>query len=145
MSTDCCGWPVPVTWIGGRGQCLWIGSQGWWFLFLRRGSGSRFSKVPERRRIWSRVKPHIMEGFPARCGLVLSVQSLCDLSKSLVHIDRFSSSNQELQRVRFGNHMIVTLLFADDVLMSASSSQDLQWSWVLDSDPRSHQDDWVYS
>ena len=41
-------------------------------------------------------------------------------------MDRISRRSQELEGVRFGNHRISSLLFADDVVLLASSNQDLQ-------------------
>lgn len=42
----------------------------------------------------------------------------------IIFMDRISRHNQE--GVWFGNHMISSLLFVDDVIMLATSSQDLQ-------------------
>ncbi|KAI3356938.1 hypothetical protein L3Q82_003580 [Scortum barcoo] len=41
-------------------------------------------------------------------------------------MDRISRRSQGPEGVRFGNHRISSLLFADDVVLMASSSQDLQ-------------------
>ncbi|KAI3371889.1 hypothetical protein L3Q82_006769 [Scortum barcoo] len=41
-------------------------------------------------------------------------------------MDRISRRSQGPEGVRFGNHRISSLLFADDVVLLASSSQDLQ-------------------
>ncbi|KAI3360397.1 hypothetical protein L3Q82_002311 [Scortum barcoo] len=41
-------------------------------------------------------------------------------------MDRISRRSQGPEGVRFGNHRISSLLFADDVVLMASSGQDLQ-------------------
>ncbi|KAI3351580.1 hypothetical protein L3Q82_020418 [Scortum barcoo] len=53
----------------------------------------------------------------------------CPLSSPVLFIifmDRISRRSQGPEGVRFGNHRISSLLFADDVVLLASSSQDLQ-------------------
>ncbi|KAI3357182.1 hypothetical protein L3Q82_015643 [Scortum barcoo] len=57
-----------------------------------------------------------------------AVRSLYDRSRSLVRIagSKISRRSQGPEGVRFGNHRISSLLFADDVVLLASSSQDLQ-------------------
>ncbi|KAI3364584.1 hypothetical protein L3Q82_011357 [Scortum barcoo] len=44
----------------------------------------------------------------------------------IIFMDRISRRSQGPEGVRFGNHRISSLLFADDVVLLASSSQDLQ-------------------
>lgn len=44
----------------------------------------------------------------------------------ITFMDRISRRSQGSEGVRFGNHRISSLLFADDVVLLASSSQDLQ-------------------
>ncbi|KAI3367785.1 hypothetical protein L3Q82_026220 [Scortum barcoo] len=52
----------------------------------------------------------------------------CPLSPVLfiIFMDRISRRSQGPEGVRFGNHRISSLLFADDVVLMASSGQDLQ-------------------
>lgn len=45
----------------------------------------------------------------------------------MIFIDRISGHSQGAEGVRFGNHMIASLLFADDVVTLASSDEDLHW------------------
>ncbi|KAK3529745.1 hypothetical protein QTP86_003010 [Hemibagrus guttatus] len=61
--------------------------------------------------------------FPVHVGL----RQGCPLSPVLfiVFMDRISRSSQE-EGVQFGDHRISALLFADDVVLLAPSSQDLQ-------------------
>ncbi|KAK3566533.1 hypothetical protein QTP86_034036 [Hemibagrus guttatus] len=62
--------------------------------------------------------------FPMHVGL----QQGCPLSPVLfiVFMDRISRRNQGLEGVWFGDHRISSLLFADDVVLLAPSSLDLQ-------------------
>ncbi|KAI3377111.1 hypothetical protein L3Q82_000310 [Scortum barcoo] len=62
--------------------------------------------------------------FPVHVGL----RQGCPLSPVLfiIFMDRISRRSQGPEGVRFGNHRISSLLFADDVVLLASSSQDLQ-------------------
>ncbi|KAI3372000.1 hypothetical protein L3Q82_006867 [Scortum barcoo] len=62
--------------------------------------------------------------FPVHVGL----RQGCLLSPVLfiIFMDRISRRSQGPEGVRFGNHRISSLLFADDVVLLASSSQDLQ-------------------
>ncbi|KAK3515760.1 hypothetical protein QTP70_030463 [Hemibagrus guttatus] len=62
--------------------------------------------------------------FPVHVGLRQS----CPLSPVLfiVFMDRISRRSQGLEGVRFGDHRISSLIFADDVVLLAPSSQDLQ-------------------
>ncbi|KAK3542066.1 hypothetical protein QTP86_011367 [Hemibagrus guttatus] len=62
--------------------------------------------------------------FPVHVGL----QQGCPLSPVLfiVFMDRISRRSQGLEGVRFGDHRISSLIFADDVVLLASSGLDLQ-------------------
>ncbi|KAJ0061369.1 hypothetical protein NL108_017387 [Boleophthalmus pectinirostris] len=62
--------------------------------------------------------------FPVHVGL----HQGCPLSPVLfiVFMDRISRRSQGPEGVRFGDHRISSLLFVDDVVLLASSSQDLQ-------------------
>ncbi|KAK3544173.1 hypothetical protein QTP86_006037 [Hemibagrus guttatus] len=62
--------------------------------------------------------------FPVHVGL----RQGCPLSPVLfiVFMDRISRCSQGLEGVRFGDHRISSLIFADDVVLLASSSLDLQ-------------------
>ncbi|KAK3561507.1 hypothetical protein QTP86_006177 [Hemibagrus guttatus] len=62
--------------------------------------------------------------FPVHVGL----QQGCPLSLVLfiTFMDRISRCSQGLEGVQFGDHRILCLLFADDVVLLAPSSQDLQ-------------------
>ena len=64
--------------------------------------------------------------FPVRVGLRQS----CPLSPILfiIFMDRISRRSQGVEGVRFGDLRIGSLLFADDVVLSASSDRDLQLS-----------------
>ncbi|KAI3352271.1 hypothetical protein L3Q82_005173 [Scortum barcoo] len=110
-----------------------------------------FDRVP-RGILWG-----VLHEYGVRGPLLRAVRSLYDRSRSLVHalpavsqtcfpvhvglrqgcplspvlfiifMDRISRRSQGPEGVRFGNHRISSLLFADDVvLLLASSSQDLQ-------------------
>ncbi|KAJ0033836.1 hypothetical protein NQD34_000943 [Periophthalmus magnuspinnatus] len=62
--------------------------------------------------------------FPVHVGL----RQGCPLSPVLfiICMDRISRCSQGPEGVWFGNHRISSLLFADDDVLMASSSQDLQ-------------------
>ncbi|KAK3539792.1 hypothetical protein QTP70_013228 [Hemibagrus guttatus] len=62
--------------------------------------------------------------FPVHVGL----RQGCPLSPVLfiVFMDRISKRSQGLEGVRFGDHRISSLIFADDVVLLAPSSLDLQ-------------------
>ncbi|KAK3536886.1 hypothetical protein QTP86_027004 [Hemibagrus guttatus] len=77
---------------------------------------------------WSRSLVHIAscksDLFPVHVGL----RQGCPLSPVLfiVFMDRISRCSQGLEGVRFGDHKISSLIFADDVVLLASSGLDLQ-------------------
>ncbi|KAI3374056.1 hypothetical protein L3Q82_022610 [Scortum barcoo] len=108
-----------------------------------------FDRVP-RGILWG-----VLREYGVRGPLLRAVRSLYDRSRSLVRIagsksdlfpvhvglrqgcprspvlfiifmDRISRRSQGPEGVRFGNHRISSLLFADDVVLMASSGQDLQ-------------------
>ncbi|KAI3374861.1 hypothetical protein L3Q82_021401 [Scortum barcoo] len=93
------------------------------------GSGA-FAKGCSVRSLydWSRSLVRIAGSksdlFPVHVGL----RQGCPLSPVLfiIFMDRISRRSQGPEGVRFGNHRISSLLFADDVVLLASSSQDLQ-------------------
>ena len=64
--------------------------------------------------------------FPVRVGL----RQGCPLSPILfiIFMDRISRCSQGVEGVRFGDLRIGSLLFADDVVLLASSDRDLQLS-----------------
>ncbi|KAI3375173.1 hypothetical protein L3Q82_021083 [Scortum barcoo] len=67
--------------------------------------------------------------YGVRGPLLRAVRSLYDRSRSLVRAlpaVRFLGVARGRRESRFGNHRISSLLFADDVVLLASSSQDLQ-------------------
>ena len=66
------------------------------------------------------------DSFPVRVGL----RQGCPLSPILfiTFMDRISRRSQGVEGVRFGGLSIASLLFADDVVLLASSSRDLQLS-----------------
>ncbi|KAI3372237.1 hypothetical protein L3Q82_022742 [Scortum barcoo] len=80
-----------------------------------------FDRVP-RGILWGVLLSQIL--FPVHVGL----RQGCPLSPVLfiIFMDRISRRSQGPEGVRFGNHRISSLLFADDVVLLASSSQDLQ-------------------
>ncbi|KAI3357197.1 hypothetical protein L3Q82_015654 [Scortum barcoo] len=79
-----------------------------------------FDRVP-RGILWG-----VLREYGVRGPLLRAVRSLYndDRSRSLVQHCRQRSQGPE--GVRFGNHRISSLLFADDVVLMASSGQDLQ-------------------
>ncbi|KAK3527334.1 hypothetical protein QTP86_021953 [Hemibagrus guttatus] len=88
---------------------------------------------PLLRAVWflynrSRSLVHIAscksDLFPVHVGL----QQSCPLSPVpfIVFMDRISRRSQGLEGVRFGDHRISSLIFADDVVLLAPSSLDLQ-------------------
>ncbi|KAI3376600.1 hypothetical protein L3Q82_017038 [Scortum barcoo] len=90
-----------------------VANQGWWSLFLKRGigecvptTGDHTSQPPQeglRQGTGERIRP-------IDRTLRIQEEQCC----------------QGPEGVRFGNHRISSLLFADDVVLLASSSQDLQ-------------------
>ncbi|KAI3359028.1 hypothetical protein L3Q82_015427 [Scortum barcoo] len=80
-----------------------------------------FDRVP-RGILWG-----VLREYGVRGPLLRAVWSLYDWIRSLVRIaGRFLGIARGLEGVWFGNHRISSLLFADDVVLLASSSQDLQ-------------------
>ncbi|KAI3364011.1 hypothetical protein L3Q82_001225 [Scortum barcoo] len=93
------------------------------------GSPGAFAKgcsvsVCDRSRSLVRIAGSKSDLFPVHVGL----RQGCPLSPVLfiIFMDRISRRSQGPEGVRFGNHRISSLLFADDVVLLASSSQDLQ-------------------
>ncbi|KAI3360296.1 hypothetical protein L3Q82_014600 [Scortum barcoo] len=78
----------------------------------------------DRSRSLVRIAGSKSDLFPVHVGL----RQGCPLSPVLfiIFMDRISRRSQGPEGVRFGNHRISSLLFADDVVLLASSSQDLQ-------------------
>ena len=78
----------------------------------------------ERSRSLVRVAGSKSDLFSVHVGL----RQGCPLSPLLfiIFMDRISRCNQGLEGVWFGSHRISSLLFADDVVLLAPSSQDLQ-------------------
>ncbi|KAI3358420.1 hypothetical protein L3Q82_014845 [Scortum barcoo] len=86
------------------------------------GSGEGIRPCPSWYSVWG-----VLHEYGVRGPLLRAVRSLYDRSRSLVRIaGRFLRRSQGPEGVRFGNHRISSLLFADDVVLLASSSQDLQ-------------------
>ncbi|KAI3372674.1 hypothetical protein L3Q82_023135, partial [Scortum barcoo] len=77
-----------------------------------------FDRVP-RGILWG-----VLREYGVRGPLLRAVRSLYDPEQELGSHCRQRSQGPE--GVRFGNHRISSLLFADDVVLLASSSQDLQ-------------------
>ncbi|KAK3561342.1 hypothetical protein QTP86_030646 [Hemibagrus guttatus] len=88
---------------------------------------------PLLRAVWSlynrsrslvRIASCKSDLFPVHVGL----RQGCPLSPVLfiVFMDRISRRSQGLEGVRFGDHRISSLIFADDVVLLAPSSLDLQ-------------------
>ncbi|KAK3521039.1 hypothetical protein QTP86_018753 [Hemibagrus guttatus] len=88
---------------------------------------------PLLRTVWSlynrsrslvRIASCKSDLFPVHVGL----RQGCPLSPVLfiVFMDRISRRSQGLEGVRFGDHRISSLIFADDVVLLASSGLDLQ-------------------
>ena len=73
-----------------------------------------------------RISGNKSNSFPVRVGL----RQGCPLSPILfiIFMDRISRRSQGVEGVRFGDLRIPSLLFADDVVLLASSCQDLQLS-----------------
>ena len=78
----------------------------------------------DRSRSLVRIAGSKSDLFPVRVGL----RQGCPLSPVLfiTFMDRISRRSQGVEGVRFGDHRISSLLFADDVVLLASSNQDLQ-------------------
>ncbi|KAI3366683.1 hypothetical protein L3Q82_009358 [Scortum barcoo] len=78
----------------------------------------------DRSRSLVRIAGSKSDLFPVHVGL----RQGCPLSPVLfiIFMDRISRHSQGPEGVRFGNHRISSLLFADDVVLKASSGQDLQ-------------------
>ena len=87
-----------------------------------------FNRVPRGVRAWCQSLVHIAGNksdlFPVRVGL----RQGCPLSPILfiIFMDRISRRSQGVEGVRFGDLRIGSLLFADDVVLLASSDRDLQ-------------------
>ncbi|KAK7884420.1 hypothetical protein WMY93_027543 [Mugilogobius chulae] len=81
-----------------------------------------FDRVP-RGVLWG-----VLREYGIRGPLLRAVRSLYDRSRSCVRIagSKISSCSQDPEGVRFGDHRISSLLFADDVVLMAPSSQHLQ-------------------
>ncbi|KAI3370271.1 hypothetical protein L3Q82_025053 [Scortum barcoo] len=86
--------------------------------------GCSVSVRPEQDRSLVRIAGSKSDLFPVHVGL----RQGCPLSPVLfiIFMDRISRRSQGPEGVRFGNHRISSLLFADDVVLMASSGQDLQ-------------------
>ena len=78
----------------------------------------------DRSRSLVRIAGSKSDLFPVHVGL----RQGCPLSPVLfiIFMDRISRRSQGPEGVRFGDNTILSLLFADDVVVLASSSQDLQ-------------------
>uniref|UniRef100_A0A672FD98 Reverse transcriptase domain-containing protein n=1 Tax=Salarias fasciatus TaxID=181472 RepID=A0A672FD98_SALFA len=78
----------------------------------------------DRSRSLVRIAGSKSDLFPVHVGL----RQGCPLSPVLfiIFMDRISRCSQGPEGVRFGDHRISSLLFADDVVLLASSNQDLQ-------------------
>ncbi|KAK3532460.1 hypothetical protein QTP86_018448, partial [Hemibagrus guttatus] len=81
-----------------------------------------FDRVP-RGILWE-----VLWEYGVRGPLLRAVRSLYNRSRSLVRIAscKISRRSQGLEGVRFGDHRISSLIFADDVVLLAPSSLDLQ-------------------
>ncbi|KAI3355041.1 hypothetical protein L3Q82_017918 [Scortum barcoo] len=80
-----------------------------------------FDRVP-RGILWG-----VLREYGVRGPLLRAVRSLYDRSRSLIRIaGRFLGVARGRRESWFGNHRISSLLFADDVVLLASSGQDLQ-------------------
>uniref|UniRef100_A0A6Q2ZFL9 ribonuclease H n=1 Tax=Esox lucius TaxID=8010 RepID=A0A6Q2ZFL9_ESOLU len=78
----------------------------------------------DRSRSLVRIAGSKSDLFPVHVGL----RQGCPLSPVLfvIYMDRISRRSQGPEGVRFGDHTISSLLFVDDVVVLAPSSQDLQ-------------------
>uniref|UniRef100_A0AAY5KR82 Reverse transcriptase domain-containing protein n=1 Tax=Esox lucius TaxID=8010 RepID=A0AAY5KR82_ESOLU len=78
----------------------------------------------DRSRSLVRIAGSKSDLFPVHVGL----RQGCPLSPVLfvIFMDRISRRSQGPEGVRFGDHTISSLLFADDVVVLAPSNQDLQ-------------------
>ncbi|KAI3376830.1 hypothetical protein L3Q82_000410 [Scortum barcoo] len=80
-----------------------------------------FDRVP-RGILWGVLREYGVRGAFAK-GCSVSVRPEQELGS---HCRQISRRSQGPEGVRFGNHRISSLLFADDVVLMASSGQDLQ-------------------
>ncbi|KAI3366397.1 hypothetical protein L3Q82_000552 [Scortum barcoo] len=90
-----------------------------------------FDRVP-RGILWGVLREYGVRG--PLLGL-LGLFGLCTTGAGAwftSHCRQISRRSQGPEGVRFGNHRISSLLFADDVVLLASSSQDLQHVHVLE-------------
>ncbi|KAI3371645.1 hypothetical protein L3Q82_024214 [Scortum barcoo] len=100
----------------------------WGVLRMSMGSGEPLLRAVrslyDRSRSLVRIAGSKSDLFPVHVGL----RQGCPLSPVLfiIFMDRISRRSQGPEGVRFGNHRISSLLFADDVVLMASSGQDLQ-------------------
>ncbi|KAK3549179.1 hypothetical protein QTP70_033971 [Hemibagrus guttatus] len=99
-----------------------------WEVLWEYGVGGPLLRAVRSLYNWSRSLVRIAscrsDLFPVHVGL----RQGCPLSPVLfiVFMDRISRRSQGLEGVQFGNHRISSLIFADDVVLLASSSLDLQ-------------------
>ncbi|KAI3376133.1 hypothetical protein L3Q82_016652 [Scortum barcoo] len=85
------------------------------------GSGEGIRPCPS----WYSVG--VLHEYGVREPLLRAVRSLYDREQELgSHCRQISRRSQGPEGVQFGNHRISSLLFADDVVLMASSGQDLQ-------------------
>ncbi|KAI3360026.1 hypothetical protein L3Q82_014350 [Scortum barcoo] len=118
------------SWSWNSGPALYP-PQGAWRVYgsLPKPNQSTCACFVDLEKAFDRVPRGILWGSAPTCFPVhVGLRQGCPLSPVLfiIFMDRISRRSQGPEGVRFGNHRISSLLFADDVVLLASSSQDLQ-------------------
>ncbi|KAI3369612.1 hypothetical protein L3Q82_025322 [Scortum barcoo] len=89
------------------------------------GSGEGIRPCPSWYSVGSAPRVWGPGAFAKGCSVSVRMRPEQELGSHCLAV-RFLRRSQGPEGVRFGNHRISSLLFADDVVLLASSSQDLQ-------------------
>ncbi|KAI3362005.1 hypothetical protein L3Q82_012347 [Scortum barcoo] len=91
------------------------------------GSGEGILTVFPRGILWGVLHEYWGPGpFAKGCSVSVRLEQELGSHCRQIFMDRISRCSKGPEGVRVGNHRISSLLFADDVVLLASSSQDLQ-------------------